>query len=170
MNTVIWKDCHGHIHTMCFDDDDVEHANSTFCYLESQGLSVTIAHNDVERDQFIGNSEEQTKPNVVCLCGSTRFMDAYTIATREETLKGHIVLTVGLFGHAEGMDMNGSIKKMLDELHLRKIDMADEIFVLNVDGYVGQSTSKEIEYAKEKGKGVRFLEPLDVNYNAIASA
>ena len=50
---------------------------------------------------------------------------------------------------------------MLDDMHKRKIDMADEIFVINVDGYIGSSTQSEIEYAKATGKTVRYLEPVE---------
>jgi hypothetical protein len=98
------------------------------------------------------------KPIVVCLCGSTRFKTTYEAAMKAETLKGKIVLTVGLFGHLEGLDMNGTEKAMLDELHKRKIDLADEILVLNVGGYVGLSTATEIDYAKEHGKKIRYWE------------
>jgi hypothetical protein len=65
------------------------------------------------------------------LCGSTRFQREYETAQRDETLAGRIVLTVGLFGHHEGLDMDGPVKAMLDELHLAKIDLADEILVLD---------------------------------------
>jgi len=98
------------------------------------------------------------KPKIVCLCGSTRFKDAYEKAMRDETLAGKIVLSVGLFGHIEGLDMASDTKKMLDELHLRKIDLADEVLVINVGGYVGESTKREIGYAKEHGKPIRWLE------------
>ena len=77
---------------------------------------------------------------------------------RNETLEGNIVLTVGLLGHAEGLDMDGPVKVMLDELHKRKIDHADEVLVLNVNGYVGKSTRGEIEYAIAHGKKIRYLE------------
>ena len=100
------------------------------------------------------------KPTIVCLCGSTRFMDAFIKAQRDETLAGKIVLSVGLFGHNEGLDMNGPTKQMLDQLHLRKIDLANEVLVLNVDGYVGTSTRREIEYATNTGKHIRYLEPI----------
>lgn len=100
-------------------------------------------------------------PTIVCLCGSTRFGDAYRDAMREETLAGRIVLTVGLLGHAEGIDMGGPVKAALDELHLRKIDLADEILVLNVGGYVGESTRREIAYARSRGKTIRSLHPLE---------
>ena len=96
-------------------------------------------------------------PTIVCLCGSTRFKDAFIEAMKFETLAGKIVLSVGLFGHLEGLDMDGPIKEMLDELHLRKIDLANEILVLNVDGYIGKSTRKEIEYAIATGKAVKYL-------------
>jgi hypothetical protein len=104
-------------------------------------------------------------PKIVCLCGSTRFKDAFIEANRNETLKGNIVLSVGLFGHVEGLDMNSEIKIMLDELHKRKIDLCDEILVLNVGNYVGKSTHSEIEYARFYHKGIRFLE--NANYVGI---
>jgi len=99
-------------------------------------------------------------PTVVCLCGSTRFKDKFIEAMREETLAGKIVLSVGLFGHLENppLDMDGPTKKMLDELHLRKIDLADEVLILNVGGYIGSSTRNELAYAHQKGKTVRYLE------------
>jgi hypothetical protein len=96
---------------------------------------------------------------IVCLCGSTRFSSAYEKAMRDETLAGKIVLTVGFLGHKEGIDMDGPLKVMLDQLHLEKIKLSDEILVLNVDGYVGPSTAREIEFARSIGKLVRFLEP-----------
>jgi hypothetical protein len=99
-------------------------------------------------------------PPVVCLCGSTRFKDAFTAAMRDETLSGKIVLSVGLFGHLEGLDMDGPIKQMLDHLHLRKIDLADEVLILNVGGYIGSSTRNELDYARRVGKPVRFLEAV----------
>lgn len=91
---------------------------------------------------------------IITLCGSTRFKEEYIKVQRDLTLQGNIVISVGLFGH----DMSGETKKMLDELHLRKIDISDEIFVINVGGYIGSSTSKEIEYAKNHGKVVNYLE------------
>ena len=80
-------------------------------------------------------------------------------AQKSLTLKGNIVISVGLFGHSgdDEVWMEGT-KEMLDDMHKRKIDMADEIYVINVGGYVGSSTMSEIEYAKETGKKVRYLE------------
>lgn len=100
------------------------------------------------------------RPLRVCLCGSTRFREAFEQAMRTETLAGKIVLsTGGIYGHQEAMDMGGPVKAMLDELHLRKIDLADEVLVLNVGGYVGESTRREIAYARSLGtKSIRWLE------------
>ncbi len=71
-------------------------------------------------------------PKIVTLCGSTRFADAYRDALASETLAGNIVLSVGLLGHQTGLDMNGPTKAALDQLHFRKIELSDEILVLNV--------------------------------------
>lgn len=103
---------------------------------------------------------------IITLCGSTRFKDEFLKAQKDLTLKGNIVILVGLFGHSgdsevwENMD-EGTLtktKEMLDDMHKRKIDMADEIFVINVNGYIGDSTKSEIEYAKKHGKKVNYLE------------
>ena len=103
---------------------------------------------------------------VITLCGSTRFKDEFLKVQKDLTLQGNIVISVGLFGHSgdsevwENMD-KGTLtktKEMLDDMHKRKIDMADEIFVINVDGYIGESTKSEIEYAKSLGKKVNYLE------------
>lgn len=104
---------------------------------------------------------------VITLCGSTRFREAFEEANKRLTLAGNIVISVGLFGHSgddevwEGMseDTLTETKRMLDDMHKRKIDMADEIFVINVGGYVGESTRSEIAYAKAHGKPVAYLEP-----------
>jgi hypothetical protein len=97
------------------------------------------------------------KPKVITLCGSTRFRTEYEQANHALTLQGFIVISVGLFGHQEAMDMDSQVKVDLDQLHLRKIDLSDEIFVVNPGGYIGESTRREIEYAKLHGKTVRYL-------------
>ena len=106
------------------------------------------------------------KYNVITLCGSTRFKDAFLEAQKRLTLEGNIVISVGLFGHSgdaevwENMD-EGTLtktKEMLDDMHKRKIDMADEIFIINPGGYIGSSTKSEIEYAISTGKEVKYLE------------
>ena len=99
------------------------------------------------------------KYKVITLCGSTRFKDAFMKAQKRLTLEGNIVISVGLFGHSgDDEDTMSKTKEMLDDMHKRKIDMADEIFVINVGGYIGSSTRSEIEYAKATGKSVRYLE------------
>jgi hypothetical protein len=98
------------------------------------------------------------KPKIICLCGSTRFKDQFEKANRILTMKGIIVLSVGVFGHSDMVPLSESEKNMLDELHRRKIDLADEILVLNVGGYIGSSTSSEIDYAIEHKKPVTYLE------------
>ena len=98
---------------------------------------------------------------VVTLCGSTRFKDYFMNVQKTLTLDGYIVISVGLFGHSEDDEWTEETKKMLDDMHKRKIDMADEIFVINVDGYIGDSTRTEIEYAIKTGKGVAYLQPID---------
>lgn len=103
----------------------------------------------------------QGKYKVVTLCGSTKFKDEFLKAQKELTLQGNIVISVGLFGHADGeyqTVLTDEVKVMLDDMHKRKIDMADEIFVINKNGYIGSSTKSEIEYANIMGKIVRYLE------------
>ena len=105
---------------------------------------------------------DKKKPPVVCLCGSTRFMEAFFAAGWELTLLGHIVLSVGVCKHApdHGAEALGSdVALRLDELYLRKIDLADWVLVLNVAGYVGESTEREIDYAEATGKLVAYLTP-----------
>jgi hypothetical protein len=94
----------------------------------------------------------------VCLVGSSRFMDTHVEVLRTLTLCGCIVIPMGMYGHREGLDMSGPVKKMLDMLHFDKIDLADAVFVVNPGGYVGQSTSNEIKYAQENLKFVMYLE------------
>ncbi len=130
-----------------------------------------------------------SKPEVICLIGSSRFGPLHLEALKRETLAGKIVLIMGLFGHAEGLDMDGPVKKMLDELHLRKIDLADTVLVINgirghcsncgkwyddlrqgacgCDGvifsqpYIGSSTRNELAYARGHSKKVRWLNPIN---------
>lgn len=109
------------------------------------------------------------KYKVITLCGSTKFKDDFLKEQKRLSLEGNIVISVGLFGHSgdsevwEGMDENTltKTKLMLDDMHKRKIDMADEIFVINKNGYIGESTKSEIEYAIKTNKKVNFLEPIN---------
>ena len=96
---------------------------------------------------------------VITLCGSTRFKDEFLEAQKRLTLDGNIVISVGLFGHSGDDEVwTEGVKDMLDRQHLAKIDLADEIFVINVGGYIGDSTRREIAYAEFKGKTISYLE------------
>ena len=99
------------------------------------------------------------KYKVITLCGSTKFKQQFLEVQKKLTLEGNIVISVGLFGHSGDNEVwSEGTKQMLDDMHKRKIDMADEIFVINVDGYIGDSTRSEIEYAKSTGKLINYLE------------
>ncbi len=103
------------------------------------------------------------KPTVVCLCGSTRFYDEFLKANYEETMAGRIVLSVGfspLKEHRQESGCTPEQKTKLDELHKRKIDLADEVLILNVGGYIGESTRSELDYAHINTKHVRYLESI----------
>lgn len=99
------------------------------------------------------------KYKVITLCGSTKFKDEFLNEQKRLTLEGNIVISVGLFGHSGDTEVwTEGTKEMLDDMHKRKIDMADEIFVINKNGYIGTSTKSEIEYAINTNKPVRYME------------
>ncbi len=103
----------------------------------------------------------QGKYKVITLCGSTKFKDDFIREQKRLTLEGNIVITVGMFGHSGDDEVwTDNVKEMLDDMHKRKIDMSDEIFVINKNGYVGSSTKSEIEYALKTNKKVVFMEPV----------
>ena len=79
------------------------------------------------------------------------------------TLDGNIVLTPNFFNNIKKEEIDLETKKMLDEMHKQKIDMSDEIYVINVGGYIGESTKNEIEYAKAKGKKIFYLKSIKQN-------
>lgn len=121
-----------------------------------------VAHHDVVRD-FRG-----ARPEIVVLCGSTQFRGAFEQANYDLTMAGAIVLSVGFDPRTKAVDGGGrrgglprAEKDALDELHKRKIDLADRVLVLNVGGYVGDSTRSEVEYAEAHGVEVSWLEPAD---------
>lgn len=120
------------------------------------------------RDRFdfllrdIATKQHAPMPTIVCLCGSTRFSEAFREANLRETLAGKIVLSVGCDTKSDdNLVLNEDVKEKLDELHLRKIDLADEVLILNVGGYIGESTSRELAYAVKNGKVIRMFEPGD---------
>lgn len=162
------------------NERDVAYAEGCFAPIEEEirltrrRLSGIIAGYREACEEIAGMSlnaparDLNIKPWVVCICGSTRFYDAWQKAIYDETMRGNITLQVGFYHHADPLSHGQEVgctaeqKIMLDELHKRKIDLADEILVLNVDGYVGDSTRSEIRYAREHGKMIRFLEPMTV--------
>jgi hypothetical protein len=114
-------------------------------------------------------SSNLERPTIVCLCGSTRFYDVFAKLNLEETLAGKIVLSIASNRKTEDeifATMNASeleqVKQKLEKLHYQKIDLADEILVVNVGGYAGESTTREILYASETKKNVRWLEPENI--------
>src|SRR6266568_2334535 len=112
-------------------------------------------------DDLLTMKDQQKKPIVVCLCGSTRFGEAYQEMNLRETLAGNIVLSIGINTKSDADLIKAGWKidkEALDTLHLHKIDLADEVFILNVDGYIGESTRREVDYAIRQGKRIRWLE------------
>ena len=98
---------------------------------------------------------------IVTLCGSTRFKEQFIETQKRLTLEGCIVISVGMFGHSGDEEVwKPGTKEMLDDMHLSKIDMADEIYVINVGGYIGESTKREIAYAEKTRKKINYLEPV----------
>lgn len=97
---------------------------------------------------------------VITMCGSTKFKDAFMKVQTELTLKGNIVLMPVVFSHS-GDVITSEQKSMLIDMHKQKIDMSDEIYVINVNGYIGSLTKSEIDYALSSNKKVNYL----VNYN-----
>ena len=106
------------------------------------------------------------KPKIICLCGSTRFYKEFQEANYSFTMEGNIVLSVGFYphsseqAHGQHIGISDEQKIKLDELHKRKIDLADSVFVINVGGYIGTSTRSEIAYAITHNKLVEYLEPI----------
>lgn len=113
----------------------------------------------VAKTASILQAERLDRPRIICLCGSTRFIREFSEHYARLTDEGCIVLTVGRVvpQHEQHLER----KRKLDELHLRKIDLADEVFVINVCGYIGESTSNEITYAEKLGKPIKYLEEVD---------
>jgi hypothetical protein len=135
-------------------------AEGQFWGLVAEARKTLVASCELQEGRWVGF------PRVVCLCGSTRFKEAFLRAQEARTLAGEVVLTVGCFPHT---DLGGSpedvlgedVKRRLDVLHKHKVLMADYVYVLNVGGYVGSSTRSEIDFALANGKPVEYLEAPD---------
>lgn len=116
---------------------------------QSKALALVALREKQERKQL---------PKIVCLCGSTRFFKTFEEQNLRLTLEGKIVLSIGCNTKSdEGLNLTAADKEKLDELHKRKIDLCDSVLVLNVDGYIGESTQSEIEYADKLGKPIEYL-------------
>ena len=102
----------------------------------------------------------KNKYNIITLCGPIKFKTEFLKVQEQLTLEGNIVLTPNFFNNIKKEDINDDIKDMLDKMHRQKIDMSDEIYVINFGGYIGESTKSEIEYAKKKKKKVKYLEDI----------
>ena len=97
--------------------------------------------------------------NVITLCGSTKFKEDFIRVQKELTLKGNIILTVGLFGHSGDDEVwSHGVKELMDDMHKRRILMSDEIYVINKNNYIGESTKNEIEFAKKHNKKIIYME------------
>lgn len=110
------------------------------------------------------STKKEMKPKIVCFCGSTRFAQWFMVERWKLEKQGIITLGINILPDGyfacenhHGAEQEG-VKHILDELHLRKIDLADEVVILNVDGYIGESTRRELEYAKAVGKPIKYLE------------
>lgn len=100
---------------------------------------------------------------VITLTGSTKFKDDFLRVAKELTLQGIIVISLGVFGHSGDDEVwEDGVLDMLDTMHRKRIDMSDGIFVINKNGYMGEGTRNEIEYALSKGKTVSYLEPVEI--------
>jgi hypothetical protein len=156
-----------HLANIVFDplpgeDDDAESwgpetwTNADLRPLDGQRVQVIV--------RKIGDAPMTARPTIVCLCGSTRFIETFAIKMWELERSGVIALGCTLLPSSycpvdDHFAEHEEVKEQCDELHKRKIDLADEILVLNVGGYIGDSTRSEIEYAEAHGKPVRWLEP-----------
>ena len=102
-------------------------------------------------------TDNNNKYNIITLCGSIKFKEEFLKVQEKLTLEGNIVFLPNFFNHIKKEELNLKTKKMLDEMHKQKIDVSDEIYVINLNGYIGESTKSEIEYAKTKGKRISYL-------------
>ncbi|WP_108669081.1 hypothetical protein [Peribacillus acanthi] len=104
---------------------------------------------------------------VITLCGSTKFKEQFEQVNAFLTLQGNIVISLAFFEQSEGFEITEEQAELLGNLHFRKIDLSAEIFVIDVDGYIGASTNREIEYATEKGKEIRYYSNCEIPLNVF---
>lgn len=127
----------------------------------------------MEKNKKVEPKQDKVKKyKTITLIGSTKYPKVFEQAVRDLTLNGWIVLTVGVFGHQESMDMAGATKKMLDDMYLEKIRMSDAVMILNVKtdthpkGYIGLGACDELFFALSEGEEIKFLHPIE-NWSEI---
>jgi hypothetical protein len=108
-------------------------------------------------------SEAIDRPKIICFCGSTRFTAEMLLTSWAFAKMGYLTLHWNILpdtcdGKSHHRAEEQGCKELMDELHKRKIDLADEVFVININGYIGESTRSEIEYAEAHGKEIKYLE------------
>lgn len=124
-------------------------------------------------DTCVMNNKKKEIPGteIICLCGSTRFIDEFNRYRKEFSYAGKIVLSIEIvmaqLKETDPQYHDPNLKAKLDELHLRKIDLADTVFIINKGGYIGESTRKELEYARSHNKRIIFMEPEVKNDETI---
>lgn len=138
-------------------DVSVSYDHGYYIYGSATMAKIKSALAGKEQGEYLPISK---RPIIVCLCGSTRFFKTFNDAMIRETRKGKIVLSIGDHYKSDGetADLTAEMKAMFDELHFRKIEMADEVLILNVGGYIGESTGKELAYAQKLGKTIYYWE------------
>ena len=150
---------------MTTDDDDPDVCGYALYGRHAEGHAVWISDHDTRAEADAAHNMKPERPTIVCLCGSTRFIEAFRAANLRETIAGKIVLSIGCDTKSDTDlialgELTEEAKAALDELHKRKIDLADEVVILNVGGYVGKSTLSEIIYAHRLKKPLRWLEAM----------
>ena len=99
---------------------------------------------------------------VITLCGSTKFEAEFAEVNQRLTMDGCVVISLGMFSLPDLPDYDWTVdssdlKGRLGGVHFQKIRMADEVYIVDPGGYVGESTRREIAYAESLGKPVRYL-------------
>jgi len=134
-----------------------DEVNKLFPINDKEDISINL---NIETEKW---NIQDKRFKVITLCGSSRFKEQFLSEQKRLTLEGNIVITVGLFGHSGDDEVwIGNTKEMLDDMHRQKIDLADEIFVIDPEGYLGHSTINEIAYANSKNKKVNFYSQAQI--------
>lgn len=142
-----------------------KHAIFSYQFYEAESNDNSERAQELAVEYIMSDDYRANFPIVVCLCGSTRFWRTFQEAGLQETMAGKIVLSIGAasgtddehFGNLPQEEYD-RVKVMLDQLHMHKIELADEVLILNCGGYIGESTARELAYAQSLGKVIRFLE------------